>query len=177
MQARSVLSVQNRVFTLLSISTLFIVVFIYFNVVSQSDFISPDLIKRSQKSIQSGFETIFLGNTEKAAKDERKNELTTNKTLFCLIKTTPNALKSNKTLTVFNIWASRCSNYRFVTIIPEELRPSAEIYGEHREIQMPFYLLHPEGLKVVKYYTLFFRSSDLDTKLTFKSLRIFCPPT
>lgn len=159
MQAKF-LSVQNRVFTLLSISTLLIVVFVYFNVVSESDFISPDLIKRSQKSIQSGFENIFSGNTENA-KNERKS---LNKTLFCLIKTTPNALKSNKTLTVFNIWASRCSNYRFVTIIPEELRPSAEIYGEHREIQMPFYLLHPEGLKVVKYYLLF---SNLDTKLKF----------
>ena len=142
MQASRFLFVQNGVFTSLSISTLFIVVFVYFNVVSESDSISANLLERSQKSIQSGLENLFSDNNNENQKASNQ------KILFCLIKTTPNALKTNKTLTVFNIWAKRCSNYRFVTIIPDELRPSAEIYNGHREIQMPFYLLHPEGLKV-----------------------------
>ena len=70
------------------------------------------------------------------------------KYLFCLIKTTPKALKSNKTLTTFKVWASRCSNYRFVTLIPDDLLNRSMNYDGHKEIQMPFYLLQPVGLKV-----------------------------
>lgn len=72
------------------------------------------------------------------------------KYLFCLIKTTPDALKNNKTLTAYKIWASRCSNYRFITLIPKELLHTALSYGRHREIAHPLYILQPEGLKVCK---------------------------
>ena len=71
------------------------------------------------------------------------------KYLFCLIKTTPKALKSNKTLTTFKVWASRCSNYRFITLIPNNLLNRSINYDGHKEIQMPFYLLQPAGLKVI----------------------------
>ena len=70
------------------------------------------------------------------------------KKLFCLIKTTPEALRTNKTLTVYNVWASRCSNYRFVTLIPSDQLDFAIDYDGHKEISTPFYLLQPEGLKV-----------------------------
>ena len=70
------------------------------------------------------------------------------KYLFCLIKTTPKALTNNKTLTTFKVWASRCSNYRFVTLIPDDLLNRSMNYNGHKEIQMPFYLLQPIGLKV-----------------------------
>ena len=79
------------------------------------------------------------------------NDNMKSKYLFCLIKTTPEALKTNKTLAVYNVWASRCSNYRFVTLIPDKLLNQSTKYGKHREIQMPFYLLQPEGLKVFTY--------------------------
>ena len=70
------------------------------------------------------------------------------KYLFCLIKTTPNALKSNKALTTYKIWGSRCSNYRFVALIPDELLNKSVKYGEHREIAEPYYILQPEDIKV-----------------------------
>jgi hypothetical protein len=73
------------------------------------------------------------------------------KELFCLIKTTPGALASNKTLTTFKVWASRCSNYRFITLIPEDKLAMAVKYGNHAEISTPFYLTQPEGLKVEVY--------------------------
>lgn len=73
------------------------------------------------------------------------------KELFCLIKTTPGALKTNKTLTSFNVWASRCSNYRFITLIPEDKQSTAVKYGNHMEISTPFYITQPEGLNVELY--------------------------
>jgi hypothetical protein len=73
------------------------------------------------------------------------------KELFCLIKTTPGALKTNKTLTSFKVWASRCSNYRFITLIPEDKQSTAVKYGNHMEISTPFYITQPEGLNVELY--------------------------
>ena len=91
------------------------------------------------------------------------NDNVKSKYLFCLIKTTPEALKTNKTLTVYNVWASRCNNYLFVTLIPDELLNKSTKYGEHREIQMPFFLLQPEGLKVFTFeiVNLFLRLKNI----------------
>ena len=68
-------------------------------------------------------------------------------TIFCLIKTHPKNIKINKTLTVYNIWARKCDNYRFVTLLPAELVPKKIDKNETFEVFDKFYMIQPKGLK------------------------------
>lgn len=104
----------------------------YFNITS-TQFCQEYIAKNKIKPHESSNSNSDPTNTER------------NKLLFCLIKTTPGALTSNKTLTTFKVWASKCSNYRFITLIPKENLASAITYDNHMEISSPFYLLQPEG--------------------------------
>lgn len=121
---------RNKFIVTLSLSVLVVLLLVYLNRMTQCD--------------SNEFRKIYSSKMYNNTIDNAEVE----KTLFCLIKTTPGALKNNKTLTVYKVWASRCSNHRFITIIPTELKHLAQNYGKHREIQMPFYLLHPDGLQV-----------------------------
>ncbi|RNA16475.1 glyco -N-acetylgalactosamine 3-beta-galactosyltransferase 1-like isoform X3 [Brachionus plicatilis] len=65
-------------------------------------------------------------------------------TVFCLIKTHPNNIKSNKTLNAFRVWGHKCDNYRFVTLLPKHLKPKDE--SETVEVFENFYMIQPKGL-------------------------------
>jgi hypothetical protein len=43
------------------------------------------------------------------------------KFLFCIILTTPKSLRTTRPYVVMTTWASKCSDYRFVTVLPEPL--------------------------------------------------------
>ncbi|RNA23178.1 glyco -N-acetylgalactosamine 3-beta-galactosyltransferase 1-like [Brachionus plicatilis] len=70
-----------------------------------------------------------------------------NVSIFCLIKTHPENIKSNKALTVYNVWARKCDNYRFVTLLPKELLPKNINTNETFEVFDKFYMIQPKGLK------------------------------
>jgi hypothetical protein len=62
--------------------------------------------------------------------------------IFCMILTEPESLKT-RALTVLYIWASKCTNYKFVSLTPD--------YLSHPDNQTllrksPLNLLHPKGL-------------------------------
>ena len=44
--------------------------------------------------------------------DPIKDEKVTKPSVFCIIKTHPENIEINKSLTVFNVWARKCDNYR-----------------------------------------------------------------
>jgi hypothetical protein len=127
---------KETIFMTIAVFSVFVIFFIYFY---QNELISDQYESRIRKYL-----------LPKSEADEIIN-LAQKKELFCLIKTTPGALKSNKTLTTFKVWASRCSNYRFITLIPEDKLSTAVTYGNHTEISTPFYLTQPEGLKTEVY--------------------------
>ncbi|CAF0973845.1 unnamed protein product [Brachionus calyciflorus] len=64
--------------------------------------------------------------------------------VFCLIKTHPNNIKINKTLNIYKVWARKCDNYRFITLLPEHLRPKNS--SETFEVFENFYMIQPKGL-------------------------------
>lgn len=161
-------SVHNYLFTLLCISTLFVVLFVSFSIVTDTQLIASTIFQQHAQSFRDISSRI--GEFFSLTSDDRANNIVEDsKNLFCLIKTTPDALKSNKTLTVYNVWASRCSNYRFISLIPGELNSSIEIYDGHREVRMPFYLLQPKGIEV------YFRNMSFiyHNNLTFYFKKIF----
>ena len=144
---------QKKFLTILCLSAFVFLAFFYLNLdneVTRQSLEQSQTKKHSSHQFRNYLYPDFNSNNNNINTNLNKNdnEKIDSKFLFCLIKTTPNALKSNKTLTVFKVWASRCSNYRFITLIPDDLLNQSTKYGEHREIQMPFYLLQPEGLKV-----------------------------
>lgn len=44
--------------------------------------------------------------------DPIKEKKVTKPSVFCIIKTHPENIENNKSLTVFNVWARKCDNYR-----------------------------------------------------------------
>lgn len=62
--------------------------------------------------------------------------------VFCIIKTNPRSLASNKTLAVYKTWARKCNNYRFISLL--ETNSSLE-KEEEIELREPFYILKPAG--------------------------------
>lgn len=75
---------------------------------------------------------------------------TKNFSIFCIIKTRPESLLNNKTLTVYRTWAYKCDNYRFISVIPKELKTKGnkykKLHSKSLEISEPFYVLQPKGL-------------------------------
>ncbi|RNA10231.1 glyco -N-acetylgalactosamine 3-beta-galactosyltransferase 1-like isoform X3, partial [Brachionus plicatilis] len=97
-----------------------------------------------------GFETLnsVLGEQENTFNLKSElNKIDSNKTsptVFCLIKTHPKNIKINKTLNIYRVWAHKCDNYRFVTLLPEHLRPKN--VSETIEVFENFYMIQPKGL-------------------------------
>ena len=44
--------------------------------------------------------------------DQNSSKLTTKPSVFCIVKTHPDNIANNKTLTVLNVWGRKCDNYR-----------------------------------------------------------------
>jgi hypothetical protein len=65
-----------------------------------------------------------------------------NNNIFCIILTKPDNLRT-KALTTLYVWATKCSNYKFVSVKPDYLsHPDNETILR----DSPFNLLHPKGL-------------------------------
>lgn len=72
-------------------------------------------------------------------------EIRKNYSIFCLIKTHPGSIESKKTLYVYKIWARKCDNYRFVTLLPKELVPSNSSKSEVIEVFNKYYMIQPDN--------------------------------
>lgn len=68
-------------------------------------------------------------------------------TVFCFIKSYLSNYKINKTATVFKVWGRKCDDYRFIMLVPEELRPPNWKLGKETEIDTPFKIIQPESLE------------------------------
>lgn len=68
--------------------------------------------------------------------------------VFCLIKTHPKNIQINKTLILFKIWAHKCDNYRFITLLPNHLRPKEFFEDNSQIIEVfdQFYMIQPKFL-------------------------------
>lgn len=69
-----------------------------------------------------------------------------NNRVFCLIKSYLKSHRNNKTAMVYNVWGHKCDDYRFIMLIPEDLRPLDWKSGEEYKIQSPFKILQPKSL-------------------------------
>lgn len=47
---------------------------------------------------------------------------------------------------IFNVWGHKCDDYRFIMLIPKDLRPLDWKAGEEYEIQSPFKIFQPKSL-------------------------------
>jgi hypothetical protein len=74
--------------------------------------------------------------------------------LFCIIFSCPKKFGENRPLTVLNIWARKCDNYRFVTIIPNDDYATTRKRDKSLEINKPFNIMQPKGLYREKYQEL-----------------------
>ena len=63
--------------------------------------------------------------------------------VFCMIKSYLKNYRINKTQTIYNVWGRKCDEYRFIMIIPEDLRPENWQLGKEMEIEHPFRVLQP----------------------------------
>ncbi len=73
--------------------------------------------------------------------------------ILCIIFTCPKKIAENRLLTVLNIWARKCDNYRFVTLIPNGTNLT-RTRNDSVEIEEPFHIMQPQGLVKEKYQEL-----------------------
>lgn len=67
--------------------------------------------------------------------------------IFCLIKSYLSNWKINKTTMIYQVWGRKCDEYRFIMLIPEELRTSDWKLGKESEVEEPLKILQPAGLE------------------------------
>jgi hypothetical protein len=65
--------------------------------------------------------------------------------IFCIVFTAPQKFKTNQPMIVLNVWASKCDNYRFVTIIPNNTEHHFNTRFKSHEIGEPMNILQPRG--------------------------------
>lgn len=84
-------------------------------------------------------------------KPQEPTTTTTNKTnqnqptIFCLIKTQPKHLLNNTTRVVFDVWAHKCDNYRFLSQLPHNIDAGNNNIVDY-ELDEPFRVLQPANL-------------------------------
>jgi hypothetical protein len=74
--------------------------------------------------------------------------------IFCIIITAPQKFKDNRPLTVLNVWARKCDNYRFITVIPNISNVETNKIYKTREIGSPLNLMQPRELVSENYHEL-----------------------
>ncbi len=77
--------------------------------------------------------------------------------IFCIIITAPSNFKSNQPMTVLNVWARKCDNYRFVTIIPNNTKHAFNRRFKSHEIGEPLNIMQPHGWINESYDNLTFK--------------------
>jgi hypothetical protein len=95
-------------------------------------------------SVNNDTKTVHSEYNKDNSLDDIESRLSTTKKnlIFCIILTTPQRLRT-RAMTVLYVWASKCSNYKFVTFTPERLS-----HPDNSTIlkDSPFNILHPKGL-------------------------------
>ncbi|CAF0985930.1 unnamed protein product [Brachionus calyciflorus] len=94
-----------------------------------------------QRYIVNEVKEITSSSSSATSSPQTQNNLPT---VFCLIKTHPANIKINKTLNIYRVWGHKCDNYRFITLLPEELRPQNPT--DTVEVFDNFYMIQPKGL-------------------------------
>ncbi|CAF1007417.1 unnamed protein product [Brachionus calyciflorus] len=69
-----------------------------------------------------------------------------NLSVFCLIKTHPGNLVNKKALLSYELWGSKCDNYRYTTLLPENLRSKNYTNTQTIEAFEDIYMIQPKGL-------------------------------
>ena len=68
--------------------------------------------------------------------------------LFCFILTSSGNFLGGKAKIIYDSWASKCDNYKFVSVIPEEIKDD-KLYKENgTEFNYGFDIMQPPGLGV-----------------------------
>jgi glycoprotein-N-acetylgalactosamine 3-beta-galactosyltransferase len=76
-----------------------------------------------------------------------------NKLLFCIVLTTPANLQSGRAFAALNTWVWKCSNYRFISVIPKEVI-TEQLKRNQTLVDEPLNLLQPDGLEYEDYEEL-----------------------
>jgi hypothetical protein len=77
------------------------------------------------------------------------------KKIFCMILTTPQGLSSGKTLAQLSTWATKCSNYRFITVITDPVKRRLQSKGLSVDrVPSPLNLYHPHEWAIDSYWAL-----------------------
>lgn len=80
------------------------------------------------------------------------------KFLFCIILTSPHNLQTSRPYTILNVWASKCSDYRFISVIPDNVRQELKKSNlSENFVGKALKILQPEGHNEEKYSNLTFK--------------------
>lgn len=76
--------------------------------------------------------------------------------VFCIIFTAPKKFKEGRPLTVLNVWATKCHNYRYITVMPNYTKP---ILTKHKslEVEEPLNIMQPADLVKEDYWKLTYK--------------------
>lgn len=66
--------------------------------------------------------------------------------VFCLIKSYLKNYRINKTSLIHRVWGRKCDDYRFIMMIPVELRPPEWTSGNEFELLTPLKMLQPKAV-------------------------------
>jgi hypothetical protein len=73
--------------------------------------------------------------------------------IFCIIFTAPKKFGEQRPFTVLNIWATKCDNYRFVTVMPNGTNYT-RTKSDSLEIGEPLNIMQPRGFVKENYWKL-----------------------
>lgn len=105
--SRSIMELNNKIYACCIIVVLFIFNLVFYfkvNINSKENYteeVKTDNQTRNQINL---IENINF--------DQNSAKLPVNPSVFCIIKTHPNNIAINKTLTVLKVWGQKCNNYR-----------------------------------------------------------------
>jgi hypothetical protein len=75
--------------------------------------------------------------------------------IFCMILTTPYSFKSGRMLAQLSTWVTRCSNYRFVSVLPDSVKADLKSKGLLvNQVPEPLNLYQPHGWEHETYMQL-----------------------
>ncbi len=96
---------------------------------------------------------VYTHKFRATSNEIRKLSLKREPRLFCIIFTAPKKFGEQRPFTVLNVWATKCDNYRFVTVMPNGTN-FTRTKSESLEIGEPFNIMQPRGFVKENYWKL-----------------------
>ena len=113
-------------------------------------FLSYVFIKSDETTSTSRIEIVFnktLNYIDPSLAKKQTHQVKP-KRLFCFILTSSKNFLGGKAKIIFDTWASKCDNYKFVSVIPEEIKDERFYKENGTEFDYGFDILQPPGLGV-----------------------------